>query len=49
MVCQCFPELTVDERNDAAGIFWCATVILAVSVSVWSVLEECILLIDGHD
>lgn len=39
MVCQCFPELAVDERYDAAGVFWCATVILAVTMSVWSVLK----------
>jgi hypothetical protein len=30
MVCQCFPELAVDERYDAAGVFWCAAVILAM-------------------
>lgn len=30
VVCQCLPELAVDERHDSAGIFWCAAVILAV-------------------
>lgn len=49
MVCQCFPELAVDERYDAAGVFWCAAVILAVTISVWSVFEVCIVLIDGYD
>ena len=29
MVCQGFPELAVDERNDTTGVFWCAAVILA--------------------
>ena len=49
MVCQCFPELAVDERYDAAGVFWRAAVILAVTISVWSVFEVCIVLIDGYD
>lgn len=34
MVCKRFPKLAVYERHDAAGVFWCAAVILAVSVSV---------------
>ena len=40
MVCQRFPELAVDERYDAAGVFWCAAVILAISISVWFALEN---------
>lgn len=40
MVCKRFPELAVDERYDAAGVFWCAAVILAVLISVWFVLED---------
>jgi hypothetical protein len=46
MVCQCFPELAVDERYDAAGVFWCAAVILAnINISM-VVLEKSMVGID---
>jgi flagellar biosynthesis protein FliQ len=51
MVCQRFPELAVDERYDAAGVFWCAAMILAmlVSVLISSIERACIALIDETD
>jgi len=49
MVCQCFPELTVDERYDAAGVFWCATVILAMSILASLILVKYLVLIDKTD
>jgi hypothetical protein len=49
MVCQRFPELAVDERYDAAGVLWCAAVILAnINISMVA-LENCNILVDGHN
>jgi hypothetical protein len=49
MVCQRFPELAVDERYDAAGVLWCAAVILAnINISM-AALENCMILVDGHN
>lgn len=28
MISQSLPQLSVNERNDSAGIFWCAAVVL---------------------
>jgi len=49
MVRQCLPELAVDERYDTAGVFWCATVILAVGTLVQLVLERYMTLMDKTD
>ena len=49
MVCKCFPELAVDERYDAAGVFWCATVILAMSILASLILVKYLVLIDKTD
>jgi hypothetical protein len=41
--------LAVDERYDAAGVFWCAAVILAVIDISMVRLGKYMVLIDEHD
>ena len=47
MVCQRFPELAVDERYDAAGVFWCAAVILANHIDISMIRLEKVGSMDG--